>query len=200
MTLSLAFIAPDIIEAVANGTLPRGFGISRLTELPISWAEQRQKRGLRWPEVDLKMKVWTAPPERMKRGVEHRVPLSDHAMAIVTKMAEIKRGEYVFPAHRADRPLSGMAMNMLLRRMSVTGATTHGFRSSFRDWAGECTSFPREVAEAAPAHAVGDELSGPIAAPMVSRSAASAWASFCYLLGPANSLRQRRTPTKSSAI
>jgi integrase len=79
------------------------------------------------------MKVWTAPPERMKRGVEHRVPLSDRATAIVTKMAEIKRGEYVFPTHRADRSRSGMAMNMLLRRMNVTGATTHGFRSSFRD-------------------------------------------------------------------
>ena len=103
-------------------------------------------------------------------------------MAIVTKMAEMKRGEYVFPAHRADRPLSGMAMNMLLRRMNVTGATTHGFRSSFRDWVGECTSFPREVAEAALAHAVGDEVERAYRradALTKRRKLMDAWASFC---------------------
>ena len=67
-------------------------------------------------------------------------------------------GGYVFPGARPNRPLSNMSMNMLLRRMKIENATTHGYRSSFRDWCGDCTSFSREVAEAALSHAVGDAV------------------------------------------
>jgi integrase len=92
----------------------------------------------------------------MKAAREHRVPLSDAAVALLAEAERIKESEYVFPGARAGKPLSGMAMEMVLKRMAVEDVTVHGFRSSFRDWAGEATSFAREVAEAALAHTVGD--------------------------------------------
>jgi integrase len=92
----------------------------------------------------------------MKAGREHRVPLSDRAAAIVKTLAEAKSGDYVFAGQKADRPLSIMALDMLLRRMDVD-VTTHGFRSAFRDWAGNETHFAREVAEAALSHVIGDK-------------------------------------------
>lgn len=144
--------------------------------------------GARWVEVDLDARVWTVPAERMKGGREHRVPLSERALEILTAMQAVRTGAFVFPSarprltgktpvgrvsrrdktHRApenggentspstDRPLSTMALEMLLRRMKIENATVHGFRSSFRDWAGDATRFPRELAEAALAHVAGD--------------------------------------------
>src|SRR5208283_1612816 len=88
--------------------------------------------GARWSEIDLDAKVWTIPPERMKAAREHRVPLSERAVAIIEKMNEARTGDYVFPGQSAYRPLSVMAMEMVLRRMDVD-VTVHGFRSSFRD-------------------------------------------------------------------
>src|SRR6476619_6654221 len=96
-------------------------------------------------------------------------------------MEMVKRGDYVFPGQKPDRPLSNMAMEMMLRRMKVD-VTVHGFRSSFRDWAGECTSFPREVAEAALAHVVGDETERAYRrgdALEKSRQLMDAWAAHC---------------------
>jgi integrase len=122
----------------------------------LTAARSGEVLGARWAEIDWKGKVWIVPPERMKAGVEHRAPLTDRALAILKTMKAAARGEYVFPSHRSDRPLSGMSCAMLLRRMKVVNATVHGFRSAFRDWCGEATHFPREVAEAALAHAVGD--------------------------------------------
>lgn len=113
--------------------------------------------GARWSEIDLDKELWNLPAERMKAGAPHTVPLSKQAVALLTVLNETKVNEYVFPGQKADKPLSGMAMEMMLRRMKVTDATVHGFRSSFRDWVGDATSFPREVAEAALAHKVGDE-------------------------------------------
>ena len=96
----------------------------------------------------------------MKIPKEHRIPLSDRSIEILAKMEPLKSGpdSFVFPGQRANRPLSPMALEMLLRRMNVTGATPHGFRSTFRDWCGEATVFPREVAEAALAHTVGNAV------------------------------------------
>jgi len=87
------------------------------------------------------------PAERMKAAREHRIPLSDRALAILEKLSEARTGDLVFPGQRAGRPLSVMAMEMLLRRMDQDAVTVHGFRSAFRDWAGNETHFPREVAE-----------------------------------------------------
>lgn len=113
--------------------------------------------GAKWAEFDLDKAVWTVPAERMKAGKEHRVPLSPRAVAIIKDQREAKLNDFVFPGEKKDSPLSNMAFAMLMRRMKVDQFTTHGFRSAFRDWAGDETSFPREVAEAALAHRVGDE-------------------------------------------
>ncbi|HJW78232.1 MAG: tyrosine-type recombinase/integrase [Microvirga sp.] len=111
----------------------------------------------RWDEIDRKAKVWTVPPERMKGGREHRVPLSERALEILDQVETIRTSDYVFPGKLRAAPLSSATMHQVLRRMKIEDATVHGFRSSFRDWAGECTSFPREIAEAALAHVVGDK-------------------------------------------
>lgn len=113
--------------------------------------------GTQWGEIDFKTNVWTVPPERMKGGKAHRVPLSAGALRVLEKQAETKISDFVFPGQKLNRPLSSMAMEMLLRRMGASEFTQHGFRSSFRDWCGESTTFAREIAEAALSHTVGDE-------------------------------------------
>jgi len=119
--------------------------------------------GARWAEVDLESAVWTVPAERMKAQREHRVPLSAPAMAIMRLLLPLRdlrreAGGYVFPGGRAGKPLSNMAMMMMVRRMNRDDLTVHGFRSTFRDWAAEATSVPREVAEQALAHTLGDKV------------------------------------------
>ncbi len=115
-------------------------------------------RGATWREFDLDAKVWTVPAGRMKAGREHRVPLSARAVTILKEMAKLgdDPAGYVFPGSRRGKPLSVMALDMVLRRMG-SDVTVHGFRSSFRDWCGEVSTFPREIAEAALAHVVGDQ-------------------------------------------
>jgi integrase len=113
--------------------------------------------GLRWSEIDLGKKIWTVPADRMKAGREHRVPLSARAVAILRQLEKLKSGDFTFAGEARNKPLSNMAMEMMLRRMKVENATVHGFRSSFRDWAGNVSSFPREVVETALAHVIGDK-------------------------------------------
>ena len=110
----------------------------------------------RWDEIDVDAKVWTVPAGRTKAAREHRVPLSDKALAILREMDAARTGEHVFPGRNPKKPLSGMAFEMLLRRIG-SPYTAHGFRSSFRDWAGNETHFPRELAEHALAHVIGDK-------------------------------------------
>ena len=107
----------------------------------------------RWDEFDLDQAVWTVPAARMKAGKEHRVPLAEAVVSLLRDLEQ--RSDYVFASRSGEKPLSGMAMEMVMRRMKVD-ATVHGFRSSFRDWAGECSDTPREVAEAALAHTIGN--------------------------------------------
>ena len=109
-----------------------------------------------WSEVDLDAKLWIIPKERMKAGAEHRIPLTDAAVAMLRSLPSKEGNPYVFPGARQKRPLSNMAMLELLRDMRK-GLTVHGFRSTFRDWCAEQTNFPREIAEKALAHTVGDE-------------------------------------------
>jgi integrase len=113
--------------------------------------------GMQWSEIDFDKEVWTVPAHRMKAGREHRVPLSPRAVAIVRQLEELKASKFVFPGQARNKPLSNMAMEMMLRRMNIQDATVHGFRSSFRDWAGNVSNFPREVVETALAHVVGDK-------------------------------------------
>ncbi len=113
--------------------------------------------GARWSEIDMTAKVWTIPAERMKAAREHRVPLCERAVAILERLAAVKINQFVFPGYRHGKPLSHISMAKVIDRMGVEGATVHGFRSAFRDWAGNETHFAREVAEAALAHVVGDK-------------------------------------------
>jgi integrase len=113
--------------------------------------------GLRWSEIDLGKKIWTVPADRMKAGREHRVPLSARAVAILRQLEKLKSGNFIFAGQAHNKPLSNMAMEMVLRRMRIDDATVHGFRSSFRDWAGNISTFPREVVETALAHVIGDK-------------------------------------------
>ncbi len=109
--------------------------------------------GARWDEIDLNAKVWIIPAERMKARREHRVPLTDAALDVLARAKGLSE-EWVFPGPSLLKPLSNMAMEMVLRRMQVEDATPHGFRSSFRDWAAETTAFPNEVVEMALAHTI----------------------------------------------
>ncbi len=113
--------------------------------------------GARWDEMDLDAALWTVPAERMKTGEVHRVPLTDAMLAIIGPLQALQ-SEYVFEGQKRHQPLSNMAMLMLLRRMKVRGATVHGFRSTFRDWASEVANAPREVAEMSLAHKVGSDV------------------------------------------
>jgi integrase len=111
-----------------------------------------------WSEVDLSTQTWTIPGERMKAGVEHRVPLSSRCVEILTAAQSLADGSpYVFPGRFGTKSLSNGAFLMALRRMGRDDVTTHGFRSSFRDWAAERTNSPRAVCEAALAHALKDK-------------------------------------------
>ncbi len=114
-----------------------------------------------WPEIDVRAALWTVSGARMKAGREHRVPLSDAAMAILKAVAPLRdddTGGWIFPSVRKGQHLSNMGMMMLLRRMNRGDLTVHGFRSTFRDWCSESTNHPREVAEQALAHTLSDKV------------------------------------------
>ena len=112
----------------------------------------------RWSEIDTVEKRWTIPAARMKAAKEHTIPLSDAALAVLQRLkAETKEGEFVFPGGKKNTPLSNMACLALLKRMGRSDLTVHGFRSSFRDWAGEATAHPREVIEHAMSHQLKDK-------------------------------------------
>lgn len=114
--------------------------------------------GAKWCEIDFAEKVWAVPLERMKAKREHRVPLCERSMTILTELEHLRQGEFVFPGRREGAALSNMAMLQLLERMERGDLTVHGFRSTFRDWAAELTAYPREVAEMALAHSIGDKV------------------------------------------
>jgi integrase len=144
--------------------------------------------GARWGEIDIASRLWTIPGTRMKAGKEHRVPLSDAAMAILEKMNEYRTpGDYVFPGGVASRPLSNMAMNMMLRRMKRDDLTVHGFRSSFSDWCAERTVYPAEVREMALAHTAADKVEAAYRRGDLfekRRKVMDDWATFCAQTAP----------------
>jgi integrase len=125
----------------------------------LTAARSGEVRGATWDEIDLGEKLWVIPAEGMKGGREHRVPLSERAIAILSEIAPSAKGNgttFVFPGSNIGKPLGGTTLAAVLRRMEKSELTVHGFRSSFRDWVGDETEFPREVSEAALAHVVGD--------------------------------------------
>ena len=163
-----------------------GVAAHALHFLILTAARSGEVLGARWAEIDLATKLWTVPAARMKAGREHRVPLSEPALAVMKDMAKLRARDsieaFVFPGATEDRPLSIMAMTMVLRRMKRGDLTVHGFRSTFRDWVGEATGTPREVAEAALAHALADKTEaayarGDLFAKRVRLM--DSWAKFC---------------------
>jgi integrase len=154
--------------------------------------------GARFSEIDLGEGVWTIPAIRTKAGREHRVPLSSPALKIVETLSELRTCDFVFPSPRGKRPLSHVAMAKVLTRLGVAGATVHGFRSAFRDWAGNETNFPREVAEAALAHTVGDKAEQAYRrsdALEKRRNLMAAWAAYCE----PSSVDEKVTPLRRKA-
>ena len=172
---------------------------ARCLEFAILTAARSQEAlRARWAEIDLSKQVWTIPPSdpetgepRMKAGREHRVPLSARAIEILREVEPLRDGEYVFPGQRPAQPLSTMALEMILRRMKVSGVTVHGFRSTFRDWCGNRTSYPRELAEHALAHVIGDKAEQAYRrddALERRRPMMEAWATFCTSTTVANTM------------
>jgi integrase len=150
-----AALAYARIPAFMAEVAARSFGSSGAQALAftiLTASRTRETLGARWEEIDQDRGIWTVPAARMKVGREHRVPLSSVAMALLRELRMHVTGPYLFPGTQADKPISDMAMTMTLRRMGRTDITVHGFRSSFRDWAAECTDHPNEVCEAALAH------------------------------------------------
>jgi integrase len=153
-----------------------GIAARALEFLILTAARTGEVIGTRWSEIDLAERLWIVPAERTKNSKEHRVPLSVRAIDILEQMP-----------HASDRvfKLPNMAFLMLLRRMGQHGSiTTHGFRSSFRDWCAERTNFPSEVAEMALGHAVGDKVEAAYRRGDLfekRRQLMDAWATFCSM-------------------
>ena len=152
----------------------------------LTAARSGEVLGVEWTEIDLERGVWTVPAHRMKSGREHRVPLTVPSFSVLNTIATMRPVDapegFVFPGTSPGKPLSIMAMTMVLRRMQRGDVTVHGFRSTFRDWAGENTDHAREVVETALAHVVGDKTEAAYARGDLfekRRRLMEDWATFC---------------------
>lgn len=197
-----AALAWQDVPAFIKALRAREGASARALEFAIlTAARSGEVLGARWREFDLDAGLWTIPAARMKAGREHRVPLSAPALAVLAGMLDSRPAgdadPLVFPGAQKGKPLSSMAMMMVLRRMNtaragqaprwrdpVTGeaVTPHGFRSTFRDWAGETTAHPREVVEHALAHRLGDRVEQAYARGDLfakRRRLMDEWAAFC---------------------
>ncbi len=157
-----------------------GMGARALEFAILTAARSGEVRGATLDEIDLTEKVWTIPVDRMKAGREHRVPLSPEAVKLLKTLPRIEDTELVFPNTKGG-VLSDMTLTALLRRMEVP-VTAHGFRSTFRDWAGETTAHPREVIEHALAHRLKDKAEASYARGTLfdkRRRLMNDWAKFC---------------------
>ena len=134
-----------------------GTAARALEFLVLTAARSGEVRGAQWSEIDLAKKVWVIAAERMKAKREHRVPLSTQAIALLKALPTKNTGALIFPSTKPTTKLSDMALTAVMRRMEIE-AVPHGLRSSFRDWVGEETAYPREVAEMALAHSVGNAV------------------------------------------
>jgi len=143
-----AFIA----ELQALGTIPA----MALEFLILTATRSSETLNAQWSEIDMDKATWSIPKERMKNGLPHDIPLTDRALQVLHRLYEVRQSEYVFPGKRPKKPLSNMTLTMLMRRMGYGNYVPHGFRAAFRTFCGNETNTPREVAEAALSHLVGD--------------------------------------------
>lgn len=145
----------DITVFMAALRQEEGIAARALEFLILTACRSGEVREATWDEIDLNARLWTIPAQRMKMGREHRVPLSVPVVKLLASLPRQDRTPYVFISTKIGQSLSDMSLNAVLRRMKVD-AVPHGFRSTFRDWAGESTTYPREVCEHALAHRLAD--------------------------------------------
>jgi integrase len=150
--------------------------------LILTAARLGEVRGAIWDEIDLRNRLWTVPPSRMKAKKEHRVPLSDAAIAVLKRMHNVRHSDLVFPGTRAGKQIAPMTALLLVKRLADADVNVHGFRSTFRDWVAEQTAFPAELAEMALAHSVGSAVEAAYRRSDLfdkRRLLMRAWAAFC---------------------
>ena len=153
--------------------------------LVLTATRSGEVRGATWSEIDLDKRDWTVPAERMKATKPHRVPLTDRCMAILDAARALKQSDsdLVFPGTKAGKALSDMTLSKLMKDLKID-AVPHGFRSSFRDWAGEQTAHPREVIELALAHGIKDKAEAAYARSdlyLKRRQLMEEWSNFLFL-------------------
>lgn len=178
----------------------KSVGARALEFLILTAARTSEVLGATWDEVDLDEAMWTVPASRMKGGRVHKVPLSSGTLALLKEAAGLDE-RHLFPGRYADQPLSNMALLKLLQRLGRDDITVHGFRSTFRDWASETTTFSREVIEMALAHAIGDKVEAAYRRGDLlekRKKLMQAWSDYCAK-PPAKVLRMRRTPEAAEA-
>jgi len=172
---------PAFMEALRA---PNGISARTIEFVILTAVRSGEARGANWNEIDLGTRMWIIPVQRTKGGKEHRVPVSERALAILRKMQELRQNDLVFPGSKQGRPLSDMSLLMLLREFRP-GITTHGFRSTFKDWAAEMTNAPNFVSEAALAHVVADKVEAAYRRADLferRRKLMDAWGRFCTRL------------------
>lgn len=173
-----------------------GLGVKALEFAILTAARSGEVRMATWSEVDLDRKEWVIPAGRMKAGKEHTVPLSKSALDLLRNLPKLEGCELIFPsATKENKPLSDMTLSSILRRMAHTDITGHGFRSSFRDWAGDTTHFPKEVIENALAHQLKDKAEAAYARSTQlakRRDLMDAWALYCSAQNSSAELKTSR--------
>ena len=195
-------------SALPYSELPQFMGIlsktdgmgARALEMTILTATRtKESLGAKWSEIDLDNRVWTIPKERMKAGIEHRIPLSGQAMKILSQMAEHKMSDYVFPNRSNGKPMSNAGMSSVLKRLERTDITVHGFRSTFRDYVAEKTNTPERTAEAALAHKLKDASEAAYQrGDLIEKREIlmQTWANYCYPTGE----KVIQMPTKQKGV
>lgn len=190
-------VAVDSLGAFIQDLRKReGIAARALEFLILTAARSGEVRGAVWSEIDMAGRVWTIPAERMKASKEHRVPLSDEALRLLEALPRIAGSDLVFPSPRGF-VLSDMTLTAVMRRMSRE-EVPHGFRSTFRDWAAERTNYPREVAEMALAHTIGNAVEAAYRRGDLFEKRArmmAEWAKFCDTITPAGEVVSIRGKT-----
>lgn len=173
----------EIPAFMAELALEKGAAAQALAFAILTAARTGEVLGATWPEINLDTKTWTVPGERMKNSREHRVPLSPQVKALIGTLPVKKFETHLFLGARRGKGLSNMAMLTLLRRMKRGNVTAHGFRSTFRDWAAEQTSYAREVIEQALAHTLQNKVEAAYFRSDLfekRRALMEDWAAYCY--------------------
>ena len=179
----------DMAQFMAGLRTKEGLAARALEFAILCAARSGEVRGALWSEINQEEAIWVIPAKRMKAGKEHRVPLSAPAVKLLGALPRSESSDLIFPGSN-DKPLSDMALTAVMRRMEVD-AVPHGFRSTFRDWVGDCTNYPRDVAEFALAHKLSDKVEAAYRrgdALERRREMMEDWANFCSTFPPPGSV------------